>query len=153
MREQDAAERMARYRKFCRLPANLRLCTFESFNAYDKNLQEARDAALEIATDNGNLKWLTLVSDRDRGKSHLAAAICWHWLERGKLARFGVVPDLLNELKDTFSDAGELNFKQMFDMICNVPLLVLMKVRVNGLQVSQCLKYLLCNVGLYASFC
>ncbi len=125
MRERDAAERMAVYRKFCRLPANLRLCTFESFDAYSPALQEALSAALEIAADNGSLKWLTLVSDRDRGKSHLAAAICWHWLERGKLARFGVVPDLLNELKSTFDKTEELTFKAMFDMICNVPLLVL----------------------------
>jgi len=125
MAESDRVARMASYKRFCSLPKGHDNWTFESFEAYHPSLVKARDAALELAEDTGKLKWLTLVGGVDRGKSHIAVAVCRRWMERGQLARYGYVVDLLDELKSTFDDSEEWTFKRMFDAICNVPLLVL----------------------------
>lgn len=124
MEESDRIARLNIYSRFCRLPKGHDNWTFEAFEAYHPSLVRARDAALEMA-EGGEATWLTLVGGVDRGKSHLAVAVSRRWMERGQLARYGYVVDLLDELKSTFDNSAEWTFKRMFDAICNVPLLVL----------------------------
>ena len=116
-------ERNERYLRHCQLPAGSGQMTFENFKS-DKDTKEAYESALNLANDKG-LKWLTLLGQVDRGKTHLAIAICQRWLERGKPARYTYVPLLLDELRRGFDLEGEYAYRYKFDFFCNVPLLVL----------------------------
>lgn len=70
-------------------------------------------------------KWLTIMGGVNRGKTHLAVAICRRWLQRGKLARYAYVPLLLDELRRGFGATGENSYEARWDMFLRVPLLVL----------------------------
>jgi len=113
------AQRMLRY---CQLPEETESMTFDNFEV-KPGLEEAVDAAKSVATGEG-LKWLTLMSGVDRGKTHLAIAICRGWLVRGGVARYVYVPLLLNELREGFGD-DERDYSQRLNLFMNVPLLVL----------------------------
>ncbi len=110
--------------KMCQLPARSGDWTFEKFDTKGiPKLIEAYDAALQLADDTGEIKWLTLLGDWDRGKTHLLVAICRRWLSRGRLARYAYVPLLLKELRKGFDEKGE--YDHLFDFFCKVPLLAL----------------------------
>lgn len=119
--ERDRQERVVGMLKFCQLPIGSEEHTFEK---YDRKVgsKEAYEAALAVAK--GELLWLVLNGGRDRGKTHLAVAICRHWLADGKVARYVHVPLLLDELRESFDDK-ERNFEQRFGHFKNVPLLVM----------------------------
>lgn len=119
LREQKAQH----YLKYCQLPADTEHMTFERFQI-DEASREAYNAALSLAEE-GGLKWLTLLGHVDRGKTHLAIAICRRWLERGKAARYAYVPLLLNELRRGFDLEGEEAYQYRFDLFCQIPLLLL----------------------------
>lgn len=125
---QEEAEKARRQRlmlEFCYLPSNTEHMTFANFDAYNPSLREALKAAKELADPNGELKWLTLNGGRDRGKSHLAVAICRRWLELGKPARYVFVPTMLDELRKGYSEEGEGSFDRKMDFLLCVPLLIL----------------------------
>jgi DNA replication protein DnaC len=107
--------------RFCQLPAATESWTFENFDASGP-LREAYEAALELAEERG-IKWLSLVGPVDTGKSHLAVAICRRWLVRGKLARYVLVPVMLEELRAGYQSEGE--YDRRMDFLLKVPLLVL----------------------------
>lgn len=126
MLNQLAEERAQRYLQYCKLPVHTEHMTFEMFNDQgNASLIEARDAALQLAMDQGDIQWLTMLGGVDRGKTHLAVAICRRWLAREKAARYCFVPLLLKELRDGFELEGEMSYRQRFDLLCNVPLLIL----------------------------
>jgi len=127
--EQDWQEREAFALKYCELPLGAKDYTLEN---YDCKLgsEEAYEAARAVAR--GELLWLVLNGGKDRGKTHLAIAICWHWLATGKVARYVHVPLLLDELREGFEDK-ERSFEQRFNHFKKVPLLVLDDL---GVQVS-----------------
>jgi len=117
-------ERTASMLRLCQLPERSVDWTFESFNtAEDAGLLEAYNAALQLANEDGGVKWLTLLGDWDRGKTHLLIAICRRWLDRDRPARYAYVPLLLKELRRSFDEKGE--YDRMFDFFCKVPLLAL----------------------------
>ncbi len=119
-------ERDGRYRQFCHLPAASDRMTFETFQANgNKTLQSALNYASLLAQGSEDVKWLTLIGTTGCGKTHLAVAVCRYWLAAGKVARYGFVPILLKELKDGFELTGEYSYRQRFDALCNIPLLVL----------------------------
>lgn len=125
---QEEAEKVRRavaLLKVCDLPFGTDHMTFENFNAYNPSLKEALKAAKELADPNGELKWLTLNGERDRGKSHLAVAICRRWLELGVPARYVFVPRMLDELRKGYSEEGEGSFDRKMSFLLCVPLLVL----------------------------
>lgn len=109
--------------KMCQLPARSEDWTFEMFRMPTDSLRDAYDVALQLAGETDDVKWLTLLGDWDRGKSHLLVAICRRWLARGKPARYAYVPLLLKELRRGFDDKGE--YDRLFDFFCKVPLLAL----------------------------
>lgn len=119
-------ERDNRYRQFCHLPAASERMTFDNFKANgNKTLQSAVKYAEDLSQGSEEIKWLTLIGTTGCGKTHLAVAICRKWLADGKVARYGFVPILLKELKDGFELTGEYSYRQRFDALCNIPLLVL----------------------------
>ena len=119
--ERDQDERDHLMLKYCQLPIGTEDRTFEK---YDCKLgsREAYEAALAVA--NGELLWLVLNADVDRGKTHLAIAICRHWLSKGKVARYVHITFLLDELREGFDDK-ERPFEQRFSHFKNVPLLAI----------------------------
>ncbi len=109
-------DRMLRY---CQLPADSVDMTFESFRS-SPLLQEALEAAKAMAA--GEIRWLTLLSEVDRGKTHLAVAICRERLSRGEPAKYAYVPLLLDELRAGYdNDSYQTRMQQFLD----IPLLVL----------------------------
>lgn len=121
----EAWEREKRQRLLaaCELPAGTEHMTFETFRL-NPGLKEAYEAALALAEEKNTL-WLTLMSEIDRGKTHLAVAICRHWLARGKIARYAYVPLLLEELRRGFRREDDYSYESRFDYFLNVSLLVL----------------------------
>lgn len=113
------------YLENCRLPENKesKQMTFKSFKG-SAHTKEALAAAKELAGGKGIL-WLTLLGKVDQGKTHLAIAICRHWLERGLAARYAQVPLMLDELRNSFKEEGEDSYQARLKFLCEVPLLVL----------------------------
>ncbi|MDP2728979.1 MAG: ATP-binding protein [Dehalococcoidales bacterium] len=109
----------------CKLPKNSERFTFDNYETDLPVLAEALDASLQVSEETGRVMWLALTGPADMGKTHLAVAICRRWLERGKPARFCVGSLLLKELRDGFELDGELSYRQRFDFLCRVPLLVI----------------------------
>ncbi len=126
MTEALEKERQERYMKLCELPEDTEHMTLENFKVgRNTSLIEAKDSAKVLADGGGEIKWLTLIGKVDRGKTHLAVAICRCWLERGKTTRYAFVPLLLKELRDGFDLEGEHSYRIKMDFLCNVPLLAL----------------------------
>ncbi len=120
--EEDSRRKAEWVLKFCNLPPATERMTLENFEVRP-GLEEAHKAACEMADSNGE-GWLTLLSKRDRGKTHLAVGICRRWLERGKAARYVHVPLMLEELREGYDDKDR-PFSERFQHFLSVPLLVL----------------------------
>ncbi len=120
-KENDRQEKAKRMLQYCQLPLGSIGYTFESYNI-DLGSREAYQAALDVAEE--RLTWLILNGGRDRGKTHLAIAVCRRWLESGKVARYVHVPLLLDELRNGFDDKDR-SFEQRFNHFKDVPLLVM----------------------------
>ncbi len=86
------------------------------------SLREALDASEDFAK---TLKgWLLLEGSYGCGKTHLAAAIANECVQRGVPTLFITVPDLLDNLRFSFSDP-ETSFEARFEDIRNAALLVM----------------------------
>lgn len=120
-------QQQERYLRMCKLPESSEGRTFATFRTDRRvpELKDALDTAKALAEETGDVKWLTLSGDADMGKTHLAVSICRRWLDRGRPARYAVVPLLLKELKDGFDRKGEEAYSYQFDFFCNVALLAL----------------------------
>jgi len=100
--------------------------TLATFDAYSPDLKRALTASKAIADPSAEeLKWLTVIAGVDRGKSHMAVAICRAWLEMGAPARYVFVPDLLDELRAGYEQEGDHSFLSRMYFYKTVPLLVL----------------------------
>lgn len=121
-----AREKQQRFMRFCRLPELTEHMTLENFRT-DGNptLEEALGLAKALADGSQDVLWLILLAGVDRGKTHLAVAICRRRLERGLAARYEFVPQMLGELRDGFELEGEQSYRMKMNMLCNVSLLVL----------------------------
>ena len=69
--------------------------------------------------------WLVFIGKPGCGKTHLAAAICNHLIKNNQVVCFAGVPDLLDELRSSYSDKNDNNFDHSFKKIMNANLLVL----------------------------
>lgn len=106
----------------CELPPGTEGLTFEQFETRP-GTETAFEAALSLARGGANaIRWLTLVAPPDRGKTHLAIAICREWLSRGMPALYAYVPIMLDDLRSGYH-RGDAD--QRFEFYCEVPLLVL----------------------------
>lgn len=119
--EKKRADNLLRY---CELPPGTAHMTFEKFKR-SKLLQEAYDAAVDLADPDGKTTWLTLLSGTSRGKTHLGIAAVRRWLQRGIPAKYTYVPLLMEELRRGFRGEGSESYESRFDRFLNVPLLML----------------------------
>ena len=69
--------------------------------------------------------WLVFIGKPGCGKTHLASAICNYLIENNKIVCFAGVPDLLDELRASYSEKNDNNFDNVFKKIMNANLLVL----------------------------
>ncbi|KKN74757.1 hypothetical protein LCGC14_0387990 [marine sediment metagenome] len=122
--KQLAEEARERRLRQCSLPHGTEGWTFDNFkvNKQWPTLKEAKDAALSLAEETSDFRWLILLSKTDRGKSHLAVAICRQWLERGKPAAYVFVPTMLDELRGGYDDHS---YDRKLQYLKDVELLVL----------------------------
>jgi DNA replication protein DnaC len=103
--------------------------TFENFSVNgfrpheEQSLRQAFRRAREFAEHPEG--WLILLGAYGCGKTHLAAAIANHCLERGHPSLFVVVPDLLDHLRSTYSPASAVSYDERFESILEAPLLIL----------------------------
>lgn len=112
-------------------PAGLQQQRFETFKVDLDNLPRAQEvslaaahaAAVEFAVHPA--KWLVLVGDVGRGKTHLAAAIKNYRDQHEEPTLFMTVPDLLDYLRATFAPSSDVTYDRVFDAIRNAPVLVL----------------------------
>lgn len=130
MKARDEAKRQWQYRKCCKLPEDALGMSLDKYRVADGKTvytsnQEALKYARDLAEGTGDIRWLVLMADRDRGKSFLAKSVCKRWLERGLSARYTSVPDLLIELREGFKKQGEQGYYSMYQFFCRVSLLVL----------------------------
>ncbi len=97
--------------------------TFASFDlrqgalprADQENLQRAYEIASSYAQ--GPEDWLAFTGPHGCGKTHLAAAIANHWRQQGYPVLFVGVPDLLDDLRATFSPDSTTSYSKRFKEI------------------------------------
>lgn len=112
--------------QYCELPYGSEHYTFETYEVKNESNKMAYETCLALAENRAGAKrFITLAGGSDLGKTHLAIAICRKWLDKKLPARYGLVPLLLNELKDGFAKEGEESYRGRFDRLCKVPLLIL----------------------------
>lgn len=109
----------------------LKSLTFETFNPEGRvgttpqERQSLQAAYKRAKTYSRKLQgWLLLQGGFGVGKTHLAASIANEAAKHGVPTLFLTVPDLLDELRATFSD-GETSFRDRFDEIRTAPLIIL----------------------------
>ena len=128
--ESEATERVSRLRRYSNL-GPLSRQTFGSANPQgivdDPESRRLFGIAYEAALSYSEnpTGWLILTGSNGAGKTHLAAAIANHCIEQGRPVFFVHVPDLLDDLRSTYSPTSELSYSQLFDQVNDAPLLVL----------------------------
>lgn len=88
-----------------------------------ENLQRAVDLAKSYAEAPRN--WLVLTGPYGCGKTHLAAAIANQWRKQGYPVLFISVPDLLDDLRATFSPTSSISYSKRFKEIRSARYLIL----------------------------
>lgn len=97
--------------------------TFETFDSTIFGVKRAFARAWEYARMPRG--WLILFGQYGCGKTHLAAAIANEALKRHYRVLFAIVPDLLDHLRSTFGPNSEVEYDERFEIIRDVPLLIL----------------------------
>lgn len=83
----------------------------------------AKSRAVEFAESPSG--WLVFVGPHGSGKTRMAAAIANRCIERGHIALFVQVPDLMDHLRSSYGPTSEISYSDLFDRVRNTPLLVL----------------------------
>lgn len=98
---------------------------FAEFNIHGvhASVRDAYNIALNFTKDPQG--WLLFVGPNGCGKTHLAAAIANHFFDQGVTVLFSVVPDLLAQLRATFSPGATEAYDQRFAKMRTAQLLVL----------------------------
>lgn len=126
----DPSERATRLRRYSNLGPLARM-TFGSATpegrADDPDSKRLFGAAYEAALIYAESPegWLVLTGPNGAGKTHLAAAIANYCIERGRPVFFVHVPDLLDDLRSTYSPTSELSYSDLFEQVNDAPLLIL----------------------------
>jgi DNA replication protein DnaC len=69
--------------------------------------------------------WFVLQGPSGSGKTYLAAAIANERIKRGQPAFFQTVPEFLDHLRSAFAPGSEMPYDELFNIVCNTPLLIL----------------------------
>lgn len=95
-----------------------------------KNLEDVLSIARQYAANPKG--WLTIIGVYGSGKTHLAAGIANAQRDRGTNVIFTTVPDLMDYLRMTFNNNMTVSLQQRFQLVLNIPLLVLDDLRTEG---------------------
>ena len=124
------ADRTDRLRRYSNLGPLSRM-TFESADPWGRaddpesgRLFGAAYKAAQAYADNPT-GWLALTGPNGSGKTHLAAAIANHCIEHGRPVFFVHVPDLLDDLRSTYSPTSAMSYSELFEQVNEAPLLIL----------------------------
>ncbi|MBM3948948.1 MAG: AAA family ATPase [SAR202 cluster bacterium] len=129
-KERVEEERFARLLRYSNL-GTLSRYTFESLDPNGKTddpegkrqFTDAAAKAREYA--DGPKGWLVLVGPHGSGKTHLAAAIANRRIQRGNVALFIHVSDLMDHLRASFAPNSEIAYTELFEQVRNTPFMVL----------------------------
>ncbi len=140
------ASRNVKLLEVCSLPFGTDGWTLDTYQTNDKweSLAKAKQAAIDFVADDSEVKWLIYLGKRDTGKTHLAIGICRQWLIKGKPAKYILVPQMLDDLREGYnqdkqretyyhrerevglpSDWEELAYEAKMRTLKNIDLLVL----------------------------
>ena len=113
--------------RYCQLPARTENKTFETFEERTPKCKAAKEMAYRLAQGDEDVIFLTMMSDTGFGKSHLCIAICREWLKRGLPAKYCFVPELLDEIRNSYrkDESTGLSHCRLLDVLASVALLVL----------------------------
>ena len=89
----------------------------------DALFQKALDSASQFADSPRG--WLVFVGPHGSGKTRLAAAIANRLIERGHVALFMHIPDLMDHLRSSFGPTSEITYTELFQRVRATPFLVL----------------------------
>lgn len=113
-------------------PTMLKRMTFESFDADGApSAEHDHKASLSLALHDAQefaenpQKWLYLHGHTGVGKTHIAVAIAKVQSDLGRSVTFWSVPDLLDNLRHSYSNPNESTFYELFDSVRNCELLIL----------------------------
>jgi len=121
---QEAKERRAA--EELRRMSNLEPFADKVFKTFDADVPGVRRAYLRaVEYARRPQGWLIFFGNYGCGKTHLAAAIANEALNRHIRVLFAIVPDLLDHLRSTFGPSSEVQYDERFEMIREVPLLIL----------------------------
>ena len=125
--DSDRTDRLRRYSNL----GPLSRMTFKSANPQgrvddpeSRRLFSAAYAAATAYADNPT-GWFALTGPNGSGKTHLAAAIANRCIERGTPVFFVHVPDLLDDLRSTYSPTSAMSYSELFEQVIEAPLLIL----------------------------
>lgn len=95
-----------------------------------KNLEDVLSICRQYAANPRG--WLTILGTYGAGKTHLAAGIANAQRDRGTEVIFTTVADLMDYLRMTFNNNMTVSLQQRFNIVLNVPLLVLDDLRTDS---------------------
>ncbi len=131
--EREGHERLVRYSNLGRL-SRLRLDDMEPTGGWDREaaalFAEAVESAAAFADSPAG--WLVLVGPHGSGKTRIAAAVANRCIERGHVALFVHVPDLMDHLRASFGPTSEITYSELFDRVRSTPLLILDDIGATG---------------------
>ena len=107
----DPGEQVHRLVYYANLPASMGL-GFDDFQR-SAGVESAWQAAVQFAKNPRGI--LTLYGPNGTGKSHLLVAIGNELLSRGVAVKYAFVPDLLEEVRSTFSEGSESTAQQIYE--------------------------------------
>ena len=128
--EASDGQRLARLLRFSNL-GMLASVRFDALNPQGPGAGAEAQARYGIALDvarkfaEAPAGVLLLTGGHGVGKTHLAAAAANRLIERAQPVFFAFVPDLLDQLRGSYSPDSDLSFDELFDLVKNVPALVL----------------------------
>ncbi len=130
VRSEDDRTRRDRLVRYSQLGA-LQRFTFDTLLREGRSSQreaqeryaQAVDVAERYAADPRG--WLVLTGVPGSGKTHIAAAIANHTIDRGDPALFLGVADLLDLLRASYDEDADLPYEQLLEQLRSAPLVVL----------------------------
>lgn len=112
MRIEREKQLQIRFSKYCELPESTENKTFDTFNAYNRVLADWLITTYDLVF--GNINFLLLSSDVDRGKTHLLIAACRAFMAKNVSAKYTYVPILLDELRAGFQNKDDHSYDARF---------------------------------------
>lgn len=113
-------------KRFSFVPDEIRQASFESFKAETPEEREALQQMIDFASDfkDEQTRTIMLSGSVGSGKTHLAYATAREIIKQGYAAIFVTVPELLESIRDTFSN-GEISQTEIKKIYKTVDLLIM----------------------------